>query len=695
MKKPNLDYKNIFYYLSGLAGLFYLVLLILLFTGFLPAFFETKMTYALFVAVAIITTYLALVIKKIPENQRDKSQIVFLSKYFFLLALVVIAVNQFLKRQIIINMMPEITIVAIALGFLTFYAHKNRVESELESEKEKEEAGEKKRKEEFDKKFPRIAKLNLSYGFKDCFKKYNRIKKILIFALCIFLSPFIFLIRLPYKFTKGAYKEGWEYSLTLIIFLFTSFFLYIYRLGEQYFWTDEVFSFTASKMILEKGVPLFNSGLFYSGSIVYHYLLSASMFIFGINSFGSRIINVFLIMPVSIVIYYLLKEKGKRIAILGILMYLTLNVVLSMARLTRMYSLLSFIFIFSILLLSKLFNNLLHNEKNFKKKPLKYIFLLIFTLFLFYLAYQTHGLSVTLVLGSALFFFMSMIKFGFKKQYIMPFIILLLIIFGGSYYKYNTFDLKDAFFERTTLNWAKDSNINSSFYTDILKDNFFLFSLFPASISLFLVSKDKKYLFIFSVLIMSLFIISYQRQSQERYMYYLIPLIIFTISYTIGYIFYIFNKRSIPRKLIVLVIIFIFLINLNLFYRELFEISNYEESSISKHKKLEFNKILEFLKQEDTETILIADYHSAFTIQVEGVEINYLLLPEGSEKLINSRDPYFDIDYVEYKSENYESLINKSNVIVILRDPNNFKGIERDLDKEVKFNRPEVYSNLP
>lgn len=53
MTKPKLDYRNIFYYLSGMAALFYIVLLVLLFTGFLPAFFESNLTYIFFIVIAI------------------------------------------------------------------------------------------------------------------------------------------------------------------------------------------------------------------------------------------------------------------------------------------------------------------------------------------------------------------------------------------------------------------------------------------------------------------------------------------------------------------------------------------------------------------------------------------------------------------------------------------------------------------
>jgi len=105
-----LDFEHIFYYLAGLSFLILIIFIILLATNYLPVFFKDNFTYIFFASAAIITTYFALAIKHIPEQggDRDKSTIVYFSKYFFLLALIVIAVNQFLKREIITSWMPEI-----------------------------------------------------------------------------------------------------------------------------------------------------------------------------------------------------------------------------------------------------------------------------------------------------------------------------------------------------------------------------------------------------------------------------------------------------------------------------------------------------------------------------------------------------------------------------------------------------------
>lgn len=202
----------------------FLVILLINYLNYLPEFW--KITWIFYFVLAINTGFLALKINKIPESERDSKSWIYLISHLFILILVVIAVNQFLKREIITDYMPYIIGVAIATGFLTFYTSKNKVEKELEDEKVNEDLKEKKRKDEFDVKFKWLTKFNLPYGFNKVSHNkndslFNKILKLIILTIA---CPFIFLIRLPYSLTKWMYKEGWVYvlALLLIIILFVA-----------------------------------------------------------------------------------------------------------------------------------------------------------------------------------------------------------------------------------------------------------------------------------------------------------------------------------------------------------------------------------------------------------------------------------------------------------------------------------------
>jgi len=182
MKFPDLDYFNLLKKLAISTNILFIFLLLFNYLNFLPQVWN--IFYIFYAVVAINTLFFALKIKSIPEDKRKNSKLIYFFGHFFILSLLIIAINQFLKRQIIIDFLGPITALSIAFGFLTFYAYKNKVEKEIEQEQITEQKAEVKRYNEFDKKFPRISKI---WGLKH-------------------------LIR-------WMYKEGWVYLLILLAIL--------------------------------------------------------------------------------------------------------------------------------------------------------------------------------------------------------------------------------------------------------------------------------------------------------------------------------------------------------------------------------------------------------------------------------------------------------------------------------------------
>jgi len=158
----------------------FLVILLVNYLGYLPEFWN--ILYIFYFVLAVNTIFIAFKINKIPENKRENNTWIYLTSHLFILILVVIAVNQFLKRDIITNLMPYLIGFAIASGFLTFYSHQNKVEKELEDEKEKEEHEEKKRYDLFPHMFPTLAKIPI--------------------------------VR---NIARWMYKEGWAFSIPFVI----------------------------------------------------------------------------------------------------------------------------------------------------------------------------------------------------------------------------------------------------------------------------------------------------------------------------------------------------------------------------------------------------------------------------------------------------------------------------------------------
>lgn len=68
-------------------------------------------------------------------TNRNIETIFEVSPYFFLSILIILAVNQFLKLDFLISRNFHIVVLGIAFGFLAFYRNRDRIENELEDEK--------------------------------------------------------------------------------------------------------------------------------------------------------------------------------------------------------------------------------------------------------------------------------------------------------------------------------------------------------------------------------------------------------------------------------------------------------------------------------------------------------------------------------------------------------------------------------
>src|SRR3989344_8313792 len=126
------------------------------------------------------------------------------SPYFFLAILIVLALNQFLKLDFLLDRNIHLVILGIAFGFLAFYKNRDRIEQEIEDEKANEEKEEERRKEEFAYMFPRINKI---WGLR--------------------------------WIVKWMYKEGGKYILFLIVLIIYASIIIYQNLGSHNLYHDE------------------------------------------------------------------------------------------------------------------------------------------------------------------------------------------------------------------------------------------------------------------------------------------------------------------------------------------------------------------------------------------------------------------------------------------------------------------------
>jgi len=628
-------------------------------------------------------------------------------QYFFLFFLFIIAIGS-LKFDFLMNLpwfaylsgsiirfQLLLTLLTIGLGVLTFYFNRELMKNEIEDEKDAEESAEAERYKEFNRKFPKLTWFNFDYGVNEAWES----KKYILSLGRALASPFVWFGRLPYSFVKWMYSEGWVFSIILILII--SFFsgVYLYQLGDQYLWSDEVFSFHAAERIISTGSPVYESGLNYTRSSVYHYLLAGSMLLFGENEFGSRVINLFFVMATALLIYYIFRKKSKAFGLLGVLTLLALNFELAMTRETRMYVMLSLMFILSIF---SFYNALINKEKmnnqiTFFKNKIHFNQKWLILFFIFYfLSLETNPLSIFLLLGLPLYYLIVCIQFNFRKEDVLLGIFFMLLLLSITFYQFHTLNLHTAYFEKTTLAWALNNQINPHAYTDLLKNNLaFYYPGLILLIVLLIAKKDKLHTLFSSIFFVSLYIISYQKQLQERYVYFLFPLIVVLLIYGYYYTLGSFRTKNILKFTFLIIIALLLLSELSLFYKEINEINSYTSDSISQHKKFDFNGVYNYLDNLKIKNFtLITDLHATFTLKEKGYKPDYLLVDKNNvNALLGDKDPYFGIPYLFYESRDFNKIVKSGENVVVIRDPGYFSGINTYFNNSHAVNKPEIFIN--
>lgn len=485
--------------------------------------------------------------------------------------------------------------------------------------------------------------------------------------------------------------------IVAVILGISAIYLSIFHIDSQYMWSDEIFSFNAGKMIIEKGEPLYDSGLYYGRAEIYHKLLALSMKTFGSNEFGSRILNIpFLIgtaVIVGLFIYDLLKkinikkEKDLTVSYLGGLTYYISNFATAMVRETRMYAFSTFFFLLAVYLFYKAFLSI-PRKGLFKIRWLDVdfnIYCLSAGLISICIAYLTQPINILLGLG-LIFFFMI---YSILKKNRGHFIFAVFLAVSGllfAFKSFGTFNVLEILSEMSPT-W---SSVFTPLYYSILTVRNFPFVLFTAPLALyFLIKKRDTYIAYLSSIVISFWaFLSLQPAQHERYWQNVIPLLIIISVYVI-ILFYKEEKDKILRIILTILIIFSSIFHVYLSIKEYTEIDTYTPHSISIQKKLQFNYLFEYLDDNlNDEDVLIADFHAAYTLYEKGYNIDYLLLPDDDINTFWGKDDlYFNIPIIKYTE--LGNIVKGIDGYIVIRDRDKFDTVPGE--RITEFIRPEVY----
>ncbi|MFC1925766.1 glycosyltransferase family 39 protein [Chloroflexota bacterium] len=299
----------------------------------------------------------------------------------FLASLILFCLDSTFNWSFLQDYQAHLVIAVVSLGGLVFWFNRDKIT--LESGWEAEKLIEEKRKEEFKEKLPRVEKFAGLYWF-----------------------------------VKWMYKEGWIYSIGLILLVLVGSMLRLWNLGKLGIWWDEGIVYMSGQSILETGLPYLDSAFLYTRDLPHLYTTALSLAIFGENEFALRLPSVIFGVLLIVVVYWLSKEilKNKNVALLAATIVTFHYWFIEFSRWGRSYTMVALLVSLSILFF----------YKGFVGNNRKYIILFALTAFLSAMTHQTGQIVLLLFLLIPLFS-----KFKFKNLIQLKYVLPLIASFSG------------------------------------------------------------------------------------------------------------------------------------------------------------------------------------------------------------------------------------------------------------------------
>ncbi|HMP19278.1 MAG TPA: hypothetical protein PJ997_03010 [Candidatus Paceibacterota bacterium] len=340
-------------------------------------------------------------------------------------------------------------------------------------------------------------------------------------------------------------------AFIIILILFLGFLFRIYNLGENSLWIDEGYSINATLSILEKGVPILESGEKYIGWITTNYIMALQIKLFGFDPFNpwsARFPSVIFGLLTILIVFYTshLFFKNYFISILSVFIISFDFWQIAWSGQARGYTALSFLILLSILSFWKFWINFKSKDKKYKKYLLLFI---INTIFLYYTS------SLSLILLPGLFFWIIFDLITNKeikkngKFFILFFTPIFSVLFFEIIKKYSNLEINYAYLT----------------YFNFLYDNYLyliVFSILGILFAIFDQQNSNKILYLFFVSSLPiLIIIQYSHLTHIRYIF---P---FMASFTIIYSYSFFRlseliSNKFQEKIFLNLIIFLISITL-------------------------------------------------------------------------------------------------------------------------------------
>jgi hypothetical protein len=531
------------------------------------------------------------------------------SQYYFISLLIIIVANQFLKLDFLTERLFYFTIFTIVFGFLTFYKNKDRVKKEIEDEKVAEEKAEKNRVEEFESKFPIIAKI---WGLR--------------------------------TIVKWMYKEGWGYSIGLIVIVVLGFILRIWLAQYQIVAIDEVETTDlVSKGFIEyhkistsiSGVSSDRSPLFNLLSAIPYYFIQDPLL-------RMRFFSLFFFSISLFFIYFIIKDlyKNKKVSLLSTF-FISINWYLVSSTISaRSYSFFIFFSLVGLWALIKFY------QAHKMKESTIYLIIALFTLIVnFFEGNLVLSFHIIPLLGVLLIFKVISLK---KNIYFLIISFLSLISFSYLLFFYDKTILR-YLLEKLSIKFSGIYLTGYEFYGSLI--SYFLvlgIIIIFLSITLSLISSNKGHFLIglFILLPFLQIILFSDKSSYPRYLSYISLPIIMSFSFFLCNLF----REKIPFKK--LLTIFFILLFLGTSAHNLLQLRNQE----IQWQTVSYRNWEKMIEEIPENSIVFSDYPALVNFYRDDLVVYYLRHNLDDYATLNNKGLFIDQKVYQNKNEDYNVL---------------------------------------
>ena len=422
----------------------------------------------------------------------------------------------------------------------------------------------------------------------------------------------------------------------LFVFIIVGGYLRVIKLDRPMFWVDEFKHVFAAKGIIETGKPMLPSGSLYTRSIIYTYILSLFFKLFGTNEVTARLPSViFGVLMIPLTYYVASRLINRNTGIISAFLVALSPFSIRWSSTCRMYSLFQPLYLLSVFYFFKAF------EERDEIYKIGFSFYSIKKYLIFFLIYiptfLTHTLSILLIpttfIYILLMFFLVFFKKGlnlalyskYPKGSILILIIGLISLFLFIYVrKKNPLDLSR--FMMYPPNWGLMYAYNIDFYHRAIRGMYPMFYYcYPIALFMLILKKPKIGLYIGSCFLVPFIALSFIFVWRNlRYIFFVFPFFLITISFLIEHILYyswklfkslassfLSNSRMVRTSKAVILIgsISMILISFPLLFLWIKKLE-YGSPSVSSN---EFRKFIDIVKEEINPEDLIICVNPFFT----------------------------------------------------------------------------------